>query len=86
MRFLSIGEHALEVPVQSPHDADARQHRGPAVFRDEDQGLYGRAPFRRAPAGKLDCLVERPYLAVLSQLAASHAECPRAVASYPLER
>ena len=51
MRFLSIGEHALEVPVQSPHDADARQHRGPAVFRDEDQGLYGCAPFRRVVLG-----------------------------------
>jgi hypothetical protein len=30
-------EHPLNVTVQSPHDADAREHRWPAERRDQDQ-------------------------------------------------
>jgi hypothetical protein len=38
MRVFPVGvEHALDVPVQRPHDADPRQHRRPAALRDQQQ-------------------------------------------------
>jgi hypothetical protein len=33
--------------VQCPHDPDRRQHRRPALRRDQDQGLHRGSPFRR---------------------------------------
>ncbi len=38
-------EHALDSPVQRPHDADACEHRRPADRRDKDQGFHRRLPF-----------------------------------------
>jgi hypothetical protein len=41
MRILAIGiEHPLDVPVQGPHDADARKHRRPAERHHQDQGFH----------------------------------------------
>jgi hypothetical protein len=51
MRILSVGELADVVPVERPHDADARQHRGAAAGRDQDQGFHGVLPLRRAVLG-----------------------------------
>ena len=47
MMLFAIGiEHAFNVPVKRPHDADARHHRRAAVaFGDQDQGLNGCLPF-----------------------------------------
>jgi hypothetical protein len=39
-------EHAFDVPVQRPHDADPRKHRRPARRRNQDQRFHGRLPFR----------------------------------------
>jgi hypothetical protein len=39
-------EHALDVSVQRPHDADTRKHRRPARRRDQDQGFGGGLPCR----------------------------------------
>ena len=48
MRLFAVGiEHALDVAVQSSHDADARKHRWAAVLRDQDQGFHCRLPLRR---------------------------------------
>jgi hypothetical protein len=33
-------EHALDVPVRCPHDADARKHCRPIRFRDQDQSFH----------------------------------------------
>src|SRR5258708_6557943 len=45
MMVFAIGiEHALDVAVQCPHDADARKHRRPARGRDQDQSFHGRLP------------------------------------------
>jgi hypothetical protein len=38
-------EHALDVSVQGPHDADARVHQWPAVFGRHDQRLGRCLPF-----------------------------------------
>jgi hypothetical protein len=38
-------EHALDVPVQCPHDADPREHRRAAERRDQHQG------FPKSPQG-----------------------------------
>jgi hypothetical protein len=45
MRVLAIWiEHPLYVTVQSPHDADAREHRvGPGEFL-ADERVYGHGP------------------------------------------
>ena len=51
MRILSVGELADVVPVERPHDSDARQHRGAAAVRDQDQGFHGVLPLRRAVLG-----------------------------------
>jgi hypothetical protein len=48
MRILSVGELADVVPVERPHDSDARQHRGAAAGRDQDQGFHRVLPLRRA--------------------------------------
>jgi hypothetical protein len=39
MLFAVGVEHALDVTVQGPHDADASEHGGAARRRDQDQGL-----------------------------------------------
>jgi hypothetical protein len=39
-------EHALDVAVQCPHDADACEHRRAAERRDQDQRLHGGLPLR----------------------------------------
>jgi hypothetical protein len=45
MLFAVGVEHALDVTVQGPHDADASEHGGAARRRDQDQGLHGGLPF-----------------------------------------
>ena len=44
-------KHPLDVPVQRPHDADPRKHRGPTALGDEDQRLHRGLPFRRVVLG-----------------------------------
>ena len=45
MRVLAVGiEHALDVAVQRPHDADPCEHRRPARGRDQDQRLHRSLP------------------------------------------
>jgi len=46
MGFAVQIELANMVAVQCPHDADPREHPGPAERRDHDQGLHRRLPFR----------------------------------------
>jgi hypothetical protein len=38
-------EHPLDMAIQRPHDADAREHRRAAERRDEDQGFHCCLPF-----------------------------------------
>jgi hypothetical protein len=38
---------SVDVPVQCPHDADARKHRRTVERRDQDQGFHCSLPFRR---------------------------------------
>jgi hypothetical protein len=40
MLFASWTKHPFNVPVQCPHDADARQHGMAAPRRDQDQGFH----------------------------------------------
>jgi hypothetical protein len=40
-------ERSFDVPVQCPHDTDARKHRRTVERRDQDQGFYCSLPFRR---------------------------------------
>ena len=40
-------EHPLDVPVQCPHNTDAREHRWAAERRHQDQGFHRGLPFRR---------------------------------------
>jgi hypothetical protein len=66
-------ELANMVAVQCPHDADPREHRRPAVRRDQDQGLHcclllrrfvlSRPKFRDVIAG----ILERDQLAAAGQ-------------------
>jgi hypothetical protein len=52
MRVFAIGiELTDDMPVQRPHYADPRQHRGTAPGRDKHQGLHRRLPFRRGMLG-----------------------------------
>jgi hypothetical protein len=44
MVFPILTEHALNVSVQRPHDADAREHCRAARRRHEDQGFHCRLP------------------------------------------
>jgi len=45
MMVFPIGvEHTLDVTVERPHNADARKHCRPIVFRDQDQGFHGCLP------------------------------------------
>jgi hypothetical protein len=44
-------ELANLVTVQCPLDADPREHRRAARFRDQDQRFHGRLPFRRVMLG-----------------------------------
>ena len=47
MVLFAIGvEHALDVAVQRPHDADPREYRGTARRRDQDQGFHCCLPLR----------------------------------------
>jgi len=48
MMLFPIGiEHALDVAVQSPHDADAGQHSWAAVLCDQEQHFDRGLPFLR---------------------------------------
>ena len=38
-------EHALDVAIQSPHYADAREQRWPVKFRDQQQRFHRGLPF-----------------------------------------
>ena len=38
-------EHALDVTVQRPHDTDAREHRWPAMLRNQQKSLHRGLPF-----------------------------------------
>ena len=40
-------KHPLDVTVQRPQDADAREHRWAAERRHQDQGFHRGLPFRR---------------------------------------
>jgi hypothetical protein len=52
MRVFPIGvEHALDVPVQRPNDADAGVHQWPATFCGHHQGLGRSLPFRELLLG-----------------------------------
>jgi len=44
MVVLPVGEHALDVPVERPHDPDLRQHRRAAFFDNQHQGADRRLP------------------------------------------
>jgi hypothetical protein len=45
MMLFVIGiKHPLNVAVQGPHDADAREHRRAARRRDQDQRFHCRLP------------------------------------------
>ena len=44
--FARWAEHALDVPIDRPHDADAREHRRAAERRHQDQSFHGCLPFR----------------------------------------
>jgi hypothetical protein len=47
MRLFAVRiEHPNAVAVQRSHHADARQHRRPAPFGDQDQRFHRRQPFR----------------------------------------
>ena len=47
MGILTIGvENALNVTIERSRDADAREHRGSAMCRDQDQRLHRGLPFR----------------------------------------
>jgi hypothetical protein len=47
MRVFAIGiKVAGDVPFQCPHDADPREHRRPAVRRDQHQDVHCCLPFR----------------------------------------
>jgi hypothetical protein len=49
MRVFPRGiEHALDVPTQRPHDADARHHCRPVLFGNQDQAFHGCLPLWRA--------------------------------------
>jgi hypothetical protein len=37
-------KHGLEVPVDRPHDADAREQRWPVLFCDQQLGLHRGLP------------------------------------------
>jgi hypothetical protein len=46
MRVSAIGvEHALDVPIQCPHDANTCKHRWAARLSDQDQGFHRGLPF-----------------------------------------
>jgi hypothetical protein len=52
MRVFAIGiEHALDVAVQRPQDADPSEHLRPATRRDEYQRLHRVLPFRHGVLG-----------------------------------
>jgi hypothetical protein len=38
-------EHSHDLPVQCPRDADARKHRWPVMFYDQQQRLHRGLPF-----------------------------------------
>ena len=45
--FARAIEHALNVPIERLHDADARKHRRAAERRHQDQRFHRRLPFRK---------------------------------------
>ena len=52
MRVFPIGlEHALDVPIERPQDADARMHHRPATLCRHDQHLGRGLPFREVLLG-----------------------------------
>ena len=56
-------EHALDVAIQSPHYADAREQRWPVKFRDQQQRFHRGLPF----VGIVFCLGQ--FSDVLSSIA-----------------
>jgi hypothetical protein len=44
-------EHAFDVSVQCPHDADTRKYGRSSERRDQDQGFHCRLPLRRHVLG-----------------------------------
>jgi hypothetical protein len=74
MVVFAIGiEHALDVSIQRPHDADARHHRAAVAFGDQDQRFDRNLPFLELLFGLwqlLDisgCVLEGDELATLGQ-------------------
>jgi hypothetical protein len=48
MRLFAIGiERALDVTIERPHDADAREHRRAAKTDDEQKSFHHSLPFWR---------------------------------------
>jgi len=45
MVVLSVGENALDVPVQRLMHPDRSMHQGPATFRRHDEAFDGGLPF-----------------------------------------
>jgi hypothetical protein len=76
VRFFAVGEDALDVPVERPHDADPRQHRRPATCRDEYEGLHRGLPLWRLVLG----------LGKLRDVAAGVLECDQRSAARQVDR
>jgi hypothetical protein len=71
MGVFAIGiKLANDVQVQCPHDANAREHRRPAVRRDQDQGLHRRLPLRGGVLGLRQLGDEIPGVLQRDELAA----------------
>jgi hypothetical protein len=52
MMIFAIGvEHAFNLAVQRPHDADARHHRRAVLLGDQDQTFHCCLPFRHLVFG-----------------------------------
>jgi hypothetical protein len=52
MMIFAIGvEYPLDVPVQRPHDADAREHRRAVLFRLPGSGIHRGLPLWHAVIG-----------------------------------
>jgi len=49
--FARAIEHALNVPIERLHDADARKHRQAAERRHQGQRFHRRLPFRKLVNG-----------------------------------
>jgi hypothetical protein len=56
---LSVGEHALDVPVQRQHDADPRKHQEVAALGGTDQAGVVLQRDELATARQRDRVIER---------------------------